>query len=167
MDIVMPEVKSWIGKSVKLLFKFKSFNFSFAMKNLFIGMSMFIFSVNAWAQEKPVKIVFDLTSKDTLTHQATMRHVMGMSSAYPDSEFEVVVYGGAISMVLKDKSSVVDNVVSFKDNEKVTFKVCAGTMKRYNVDSSSLLTGVDIVPDGILEIVNKQSEGWGYIKEAN
>ncbi|CAN5351442.1 DsrE family protein [soil metagenome] len=138
------------------------------MKNSFLlAFAILFISEYTWAQSKPVKIVFDLTSKDTLIHQATLRHVEGMSSAYPDSEFEVVVYGGAISMVLNDKSSVAEGIRSFESNDKVSFKVCAGTMKRYNIDSTALLPGVDMVPDGILEIVNKQSEGWGYIKEAN
>ena len=32
-------------------------------------------SAIAYGQNKPVKIVFDVTSKDTLTHQAVLRHV--------------------------------------------------------------------------------------------
>jgi intracellular sulfur oxidation DsrE/DsrF family protein len=37
-------------------------------------------------------------------------------------------------------------------------------MEHNNVDSSQLIPGVGIVPDGIYEIVKKQREGWGYIK---
>ena len=62
------------------------------------------------AQTKPVKILFDVTSKDSLTHQAVLRHVKGMSSTYANSNFEVVVYGGAISMLLKDQSTVSDAI---------------------------------------------------------
>jgi uncharacterized protein len=40
-------------------------------------------------------------------------------------------------------------------------------MKRYKVNESQLIVGVEIVPDGILEIVQRQAEGWGYIKEAH
>jgi intracellular sulfur oxidation DsrE/DsrF family protein len=39
-------------------------------------------------------------------------------------------------------------------------------MKRHKVDVSQLIPGVTTVPDGILEIIKRQSEGWGYIKEA-
>ena len=39
--------------------------------------------------------------------------------------------------------------------------------KRYNVDKSQLLPGVEIVDDGIFEIISKQQEGWGYIKVAH
>jgi intracellular sulfur oxidation DsrE/DsrF family protein len=96
-----------------------------------------------------------------------MRHVKMMSAAYPDSEFEVVVYGGACPMVVKDKSSVSDDIKELEDNKQVTIMVCEATLQRHEINKSQLLTGVKTVPDGILEIVTKQSEGWGYIKESN
>jgi len=46
----------------------------------------------------------------------------------------------------------------------VAFKVCAIALKNNNVDKSQLLPGVQIVPDGIHELVMKQQENWGYIK---
>ncbi len=137
------------------------------MKSILLLIVFFSFSISAWSQAKPVKVVFDLTSKDTSIHRTTMRHIKAMSAAYPESEFEVVIYSGALPMVLKDQSSVANDLTSFQDNERVTFKVCAISMKRNNVGRSGLLPGVDIVQDGILEIVYKQNEGWGYIKEAN
>jgi hypothetical protein len=118
-------------------------------------------------QTKPVKILFDVTSKDSLTHQAVLRHVKGMSSTYANSNFEVVVYGGAIPMLLKDKSTVSDAIQSVSANKNVTFAVCAETMRRQNIDKSQLVPGVIVVPDAIMEIVTKQGEGWGYIKEAH
>jgi hypothetical protein len=45
-----------------------------------------------------------------------------------------------------------------------TFSVCAIAMKNQQVDKSQLLPNVQIVPDGIGEIVAKQRAGWGYIK---
>lgn len=121
----------------------------------------------ATAQTSPVKILFDITSKDTLAHQGALRHVTMMSKAYPQSTFEVVVYGSALPMVLKGKSSIEKDLAAFSGNKNVSFKVCAATMKRHNVDKSQLIAGVDVVPDAIMEIVTKQGEGWGYIKEGN
>lgn len=130
--------------------------------NLFLAC---MFSMQSFSQDKPVKIVFDVTSDDVKVHQSTMRHVKAMSKAYPESEFEVVMYSGSIDMVLKDKSSVAEDMESLADNENVSFLICKGTMKRHGVDESELITGVGTVPDGILEIITKQAEGWGYIKE--
>ena len=119
------------------------------------------------AQTKPVKIVFDVTSRDTLTQQTAIRHVTLMAESYPQSYFEVVIYGGALNMVVNGKSTVSKAMQKLEGNSKVSFKVCEYTMKRAGVDRSQLLPGVGTVPDGIIEIVTKQGEGWGYIKEAN
>ena len=124
-------------------------------------------TASVWSQAKPVKIVFDITSKDTLDHQTVMRHVKYMLETYPQSQFEVVVYGGALPMFLKDKSTVAKGIEELSINKNVSFKACEGTMKRYNVDKSMLAPGVGTVPDAIMEIVTKQSEGWGYIKESH
>ena len=125
-----------------------------------------VFSFATFAQDKPVKIVFDVTSDNLKVHGTTIRHIKAMSQAYPDSKFEVVMYSGAMDMVLKDKSSVAEDMEVLAKNENISFVICEGTMKRHNVDASQLIPGVTTVPDGILEIIKRQSEGWGYIKEA-
>lgn len=124
-----------------------------------------VFSSLAFAQEEAVKIVFDVTSSDTKVHQATVRHVKAMSQAYPESKFEVVMYSGAMEMVLKEKSTVAVDLEMLAKKDNVDFVICEGTMKRHNIDKTQIISGVRSVPDGILEIIQRQLEGWGYIKE--
>jgi intracellular sulfur oxidation DsrE/DsrF family protein len=119
------------------------------------------------AQSKPLRIVFDVTSGDTLIHQAVIRHVSAEAKAHPDGQFEVVIYSGALNMVVKDKSVVAAGVQQLTGLKNVSFKVCSETMHRYQVEKGQLFSGVDVVPDGIVEIVEKQGAGWGYIKEAH
>ncbi|RIA09502.1 hypothetical protein OE09_1340 [Flavobacteriaceae bacterium MAR_2010_72] len=137
------------------------------MKTILNVMVALIVTVTAFSQEKPVKIVFDVTSDNVAVHGSTMRHVKLMSRAYPESQFEVVMYSGAIDMVLKEKSSIATDLETLLANNKnVSFIICEGTMKRHKVDASQLIPGVTSVPDGILQIIQRQAEGWGYIKEA-
>jgi uncharacterized protein len=126
----------------------------------FLALAQFSF-----AQTTPAKIVFDVTSKDTLVHQTVLRHVKGLSDAHPDALLEVVIYGGALPMLLTEKSTEATNVQELAKVKNISFKACEGTMKRYNVTKTQLLPGVGTVPDAIIEIVQKQGEGWGYIKE--
>ena len=136
------------------------------MKRLLFLIALLVGSVGI-AQEEPVKIVFDVTTDDEGTHKSAIRHVKFMSDAYPDSEFEVVMYSKAMNMVLPDKSVVAKEVEELAKLENVSFVICEGTMKRYDVKKEDLIEGVQTVPDGILEIITKQAEGWGYIKEAH
>ena len=135
------------------------------MKKYITLILVLFFSTTLMAQEKPVKIVFDVTSKNVKVHQAAVRHVKFMSQAYPESMFEVVMYSGSIDMVLKDKSSVGKDMETLAKNKNIAFVVCEGTMKRHKIEKTQLIPGVTTVPDGILEIIMKQKEGWGYIKE--
>ena len=135
------------------------------MKNYISLIIVLVFTATLFAQEKPVKIVFDVTSSDTSVHKSTIRHVKAMSIAYPDSKFEVVIYGGALEMVLKDKSLVAEDLKILSQKDNIDFVICEASMKRHKTDASKLVDGVRSVPDGILEIVQKQQEGWGYIKE--
>jgi len=124
-----------------------------------------LISIFTYAQEKPVKIVFDVTSSDTKVHKTTVRHIKAMSNAYPNSTFEVVMYSGAMEMVLKKKSVVAEEISNLVKKDNIDFVICEGTMKRHNISTSDIIEGVRSVPDGILEIVSKQQKGWGYIKE--
>ncbi|MDP2042701.1 MAG: DsrE family protein [Algoriphagus sp.] len=124
-------------------------------------------SLHVFSQQSPVKIVFDVTSADPMVHEATLRHVTEMSKSYPDSKFQVVMYGGSVDLVNAEKSTVSNEVKALASNKNVAFVVCEQTLKRKNIPVSQLFPGVILVPDGILEIVQKQQQGWGYIKEGN
>jgi uncharacterized protein len=133
----------------------------------FVIIITLLFATIGYAQDKPVKIVFDVTSSDPATHKSAMRHVKFMSEAYPDSEFELVGYSGSLDMFLADKSTVREEMEALINKKNVSFRVCAATMKRHEASNDDLIKGVESVPDGIMEIITKQQAGWGYIKEAH
>ena len=113
------------------------------------------------------KVVFDLTSKDSLDQQAVIRWLKEITSASTDAKMEVVMYAKGVTMATKDRSAVADAVTQLATNKNISFKVCAVALKNQGIDKSQLLPGVEVVPDGIYEIITKQREGWGYIKAKN
>ena len=116
------------------------------------------------AQSQPYRVVFDLTSRDSMDQKAVIRWIKEVSAVAPKAEMEVVMYAKGLEMVMPEKSAVTAEVKALIDKPNVSFKVCAIAMKNNNVDTSRLLAGVQVVPDGIYEIVSKQAEHWGYIK---
>ena len=116
------------------------------------------------AQAKDYKVVFDLTSGDSLSQQTVIRWVTEITKANPTARVEVVMFGKGLPLVVKDKSAMADAVTSLATNKNVSFKVCEVAMANQKVDKSQLLTGVETVPDGIYEIISKQRKGWGHIK---
>lgn len=118
----------------------------------------------AQAQDQPYRVVFDLTSRDSLDQKAVMRWIREIGSATPSAQMEVVMYAKGFELVMPEKSSVIDDVKEAVKNPNVSFKVCEMALKNNNVDRNLLVREVQTVPDGIYELISKQREGWGYIK---
>src|SRR6516225_2357108 len=121
----------------------------------------------AWTQSsqpKPYKVVFDLTSSDPLDQRAVIRWIKEISGVNPKTEMEVVMYGRGLDLVVSGKSTMATEIADAMKSANVKFDVCAIAMKNQQVEKSQLLPNVQIVPDGIGEIVSKQNAGWGYIK---
>ena len=118
----------------------------------------------AKAQDAPYKVVFDLTSRDSLDQKAVTRWVREVTASNPKAEVEVVMYGKGFELVMPEKSHFIADVQEEVKNPNVSFKVCEIAMKNNKIDKSMLLKEVQTVPDGIYEIISKQHQGWGYIK---
>jgi len=138
------------------------------MRKIIFFVSLLLVSASViQAQTKDYNVVFDLSSKDTINHQTVIREITLIKKANPQAKLEVVVYGQGLDLVVKDKSTKSEAIQELLKMENVSFKVCAMTMQRNNVEESQLVAGVRPVPDGIFEIVSKQQDGWGYIKVAH
>ena len=135
-------------------------------KMKFITAFMLMLCSQVMAQKAPYKVVFDVTTKDTIVHQMVIRWIKEIEAANPEAAIEVVFYAKSLGMITKDKSAVAADVIKYAKNKNVTFKVCEVAMKNNGIEKDQLLEGVGTVPDGIYEIISKQHEGWGYIKAA-
>ena len=120
-----------------------------------------------YAQSNDYRVIFDLTSRDTINQQTVVREIGLIRNANPEAQLEVVIYGQGLDMAVRGRSAQENAVQKLIADGKARFKVCGMTMKRNNIDKDQLVPGVEVVPDGIYEIISKQREGWGYIKVAH
>lgn len=137
------------------------------MKKITFALMLLMFAMISNAQNADYKVVFDFTSKDTVNQQTLLREMSLIKQYNPDAKLEAVIYGQGLSLVTNGVSNRAEEVARLSSQKDVSFKVCAMSMKRQNIDESQLLSGVGIVPDGIYEIISKQRDGWGYIKIAH
>jgi intracellular sulfur oxidation DsrE/DsrF family protein len=121
-------------------------------------------TLHAAAQSDSYKVVFDLTSKDSLDQKAVVRWIKEIVATHPKAELEVVMYGKGFELVMPERSTVLSAVKDVAGKPNVTFAVCEMALKNNKVEKANLLNEVRTVPDGIYEIISKQREGWGYIK---
>lgn len=136
------------------------------MKKYRLLLLLLVSSFSLAAQQADYKVLFDLTSRDSLDQKNIVRWLKEISEGNPNAKMEVVMYGKGLELVVKDKSSVSEDINRLSANKNISFKVCAIAMKNNNISRDQLLAGIDVVPDGIYEIISKQREGWGYIKAA-
>ena len=136
------------------------------MKKIQVVLGLLCCSLAVAAQRADYKVVFDLTSRDTVDQKNMIRWLKEISESNPDAKLEVVMYAKGLELAVKDKSLVADDVTRLATNKNITFSVCAVAMKNNNITADQLLPGILVVPDGIYEIITKQWEGWGYIKAA-
>ena len=109
------------------------------------------------------KIIFQLTTSDTIVHKSLMKQLANIKSATPDTKIEVVCHGPGLDMLLINKSIVLEKIKAAKEMG-VEFIACEFSIKERKVDKANIVLEAGFVPAGIIEIVIKQELGWSYIK---
>jgi uncharacterized protein len=133
-------------------------------RTLFVVLFALLSVGSVHAQQQPYRVVFDLTSRDTLEQRAVLRWLKEVGTSSPNAQMEVVMYAKGFDLVMPERSAYIAEVKEAMKSPNVAFKVCAIALRNSNVDKSQLLPGVQVVPDGIYELVSKQQDHWGYIK---
>ena len=117
--------------------------------------------------QKQHKVVFEITSADTADFRGVLRSVNNVLKDAPGTKVEVVCHGPAIFMLVKEKTNVSDIMQDLQTKDGVTFAACANSMRKNNLDKTQLVSVATVVPNGVLEVVSKQEDGWGYIKSGH
>jgi intracellular sulfur oxidation DsrE/DsrF family protein len=78
------------------------------------------------------------------------------------TEVEVVVYGPGIGM-LKSDSPVAQRIAgALKDGVKVV--ACENTLAAQQLTHAEMLPNIGYVPAGVVELMQKQQQGYAYIR---
>jgi hypothetical protein len=134
------------------------------MKNLILLFAL-LTGTTALAQDKADhhRIVMQLTSGDTLVHKNLMKQFKNMLEAAPTAQIEVVCHGPGMDMLMSDRSIVSGKVKEFA-GKGVTFLACDNTIRERQLDPAKVLPEAGHVKAGIIHIVERQEDGWSYIK---
>ena len=138
------------------------------MKNLPI-LFILVFSmisIGALAQKKPNnhKIVFQFTNAvDTLQQKAFANQLNNLTMHWPNAKYEVVIYNMGLEFLMPTKSKHIATIKALHA-KGVRFVVCENSMKSRKITKDQFIPEAEYVPAGIAEIVEKQEQGWSYIK---
>lgn len=109
------------------------------------------------------KIIFQLTSGDSITHMKFLRQSQNILEAAPNAQIEVITHGLGVDL-LKTNSNPFDSKLLALHEAGINFIVCENTLKQRKLKKEAFFDWSGFVQSGIIELVIKQEQGWVYIK---
>lgn len=116
------------------------------------------------APGKPNKVVLQVSDAEPQKWTLALSNAYNVQSGVgADSvDLEIVVYGPGIGM-LKRGSAVADRVASaLKSGIRVV--ACENTMAAQHLTTADMLPNIGYVPAGVVELMQKQQQGYAYIR---
>ncbi len=83
-----------------------------------------------------------------------------------DGIIVVIANSAAVKALTKEGAESVGIAEELKTyiDKGVAVRACANALKGNNIALNELLPGISVVPAGIIELANKQAEGFAYIR---
>lgn len=144
---------------------------SFSGKNIFALLLWMCLPLAVLAQQdatpvvttKKLKVVFQLTSGDTLAQKALVKQLNNFLTAAPNARLEVVCHNNGITFL---QSAVTKQAAGIQalSARGVDFVACENTLRERKIKREELLSQCRTVPAGVVEVVLKQQAKWAYIK---
>jgi intracellular sulfur oxidation DsrE/DsrF family protein len=123
-------------------------------------------AIPAFAQQASVRprVVMQVSDNDpgkwnlALNNAKNVQADLGASNV----DIEIVAYGPGINMLKAD--SVVGNRVAEAMATGVKVVACENTMQNQKIAKDDMLPKIDYVMAGVVELMQKQQQGWAYIR---
>ena len=139
------------------------------MKNIILIVLMAVFS---YAQstfsdpqptfEKPRKIVINIHYNDLETVNHNIGTIYNILKEYPSETLKVavVLYGKGMRVIKKDYDAATLNRIKSLMQYDVEFIACKNTMETMKWTQDDFISGVDYVQAGIVEVIERQNDGY-------
>ncbi len=135
------------------------------MKKFILAIIIVVSSLISFSQnEVKHKVVLQLSSNDTMVYKGLLNNLFHLKEGFGETlEIEVVMHGPGIELMQKSKSKY-EAQISKWAKENVKFIVCENTMKNKKVSKEDIFTTATFAPMGLGYIIERQEQGWSYIK---
>lgn len=113
---------------------------------------------------KKDKVVFQVSESDPKNWNLALNNIKNVQEALGKDkvDVELVVYGPGIGMLKAE--SVAGNRVNDAVANGVKVVACENTMHNLKLTKDDMLKSISYVPGGVIELMEKQKQGWAYIK---
>jgi hypothetical protein len=110
------------------------------------------------------RVVLQVSDADTASWNQTINVARNIQAAYGKDNVavEVVVFGNGIGLATFDSplAGRLDESIA----AGIQVAVCENTMKARKLKREDMNAKAGFVPAGVVELINRQQEGWAYIR---
>ncbi|RBL91268.1 DsrE family protein [Chitinophaga flava] len=114
-----------------------------------------------------MKVVFQITSSTPEAQKAMLGQLNNLLQYYHDRQVritvEVVVHGDAYGLLFAAGNPLAGKVEDLYDRA-VSWLICQNTINGKQLKMDQLLSFVQVVPAAVAHLVERQAEGWSYIR---
>ena len=113
---------------------------------------------------KKHKVIFQVSDSDAAKWNLALNNIRNVQQDLGEKnvEIELVTYGPGLGMLKMD--STVGNRVGEAMGAGVKVVACENTMRNQKVSRDDMLPGIGYVGAGVVELMEKQQQGWSYIR---
>lgn len=110
------------------------------------------------------RVVFQVSDNDPAKWNLALNNAKNvqLDLGKENVEIEIVAYGPGLNM-LKAESAVAGRVNGALD-DNVTVVACDNTMHNMKLTDADLIGGVSHVKAGVVQLMERQRQGWSYIR---
>jgi len=118
----------------------------------------------AQAGAKQNRVVMQVSDNDPAKWNLALNNARNLQSdlGAANVDIEIVAYGPGIGMLKSE--SVVGNRVAEALGKGVSVSACENTMHGQKLAKADMLDGIGYVRAGVVEIMQKQQQGWAYLR---
>jgi intracellular sulfur oxidation DsrE/DsrF family protein len=116
------------------------------------------------AATPPNRVVMQVSDADPAKWNLALNNARNLQTdlGAKNVEIEIVAYGPGIGMLKAD--STVGNRIDEAMGNGVRIAACENTMRGQKLTKPDMLAGIAYVPAGVVEIMQKQQQGWAYLR---
>ena len=110
------------------------------------------------------KVVLQVSESDPARWSLALNNAKNIQTdlGAANVDIELVAYGPGIAMLRAD--SIVGNRVDDALTAGVKVVACENTMRAQKLTQADMLNKISYVPAGVVEIMQRQQQGWAYIR---
>ena len=137
---------------------------------LLVVMASLMFAGTAMAEMGAAhKVVIQVSSADAKPQTIALNNAVNVQKHYGSVEVDVgiVAYGAGLSILTLGKKNKNAQRVESLAMSDITSSACSNTMKKMTKKKGKapkLIEGVEVVPAGVIRIMELQSKGYAYIR---